>query len=124
MPPLTENLFREESQPSVFKRLLQPAFTFVLKQEQQLFRHHNQTFSYSEFFRFLIFFFTTDISSLHLFINTYLKHGLLPPGLGLRPVAYSTFFEHLNVFLRTCLEACLNICCQRRNGNVSPNLKR
>ena len=97
-----ENLLHKESKPSVFNKLLEPALEKVNEQAQKLPYHHNQTYDYLAFFRSLIYFFTTDIPSLNLFINTYLKKGLLPPALGLQVVAYTTFgeaFERFSVSL-------------------------
>ena len=78
-----ENHLNKESKPSVFNKFLQPALEKVNEQTRNLRRNHNQTYDYPAFFRALIYFFTTDISSLNLFINTYLKKGLLPAALGL-----------------------------------------
>jgi hypothetical protein len=50
-----KNLFHEESKPSVFNKLLQPALEKVVGQGQQLSPHHNQPFDYVAFFRLLIF---------------------------------------------------------------------
>jgi hypothetical protein len=97
-----QNMLREESKPSVFKKLLQPALGKVKEQEQRLPRHHNQTYNYSAFFRALIFYLTTEIKSLHSFIDTYLNNGLLPETLELRKVPYTTFgeaFERFDVTL-------------------------
>ncbi|OAD22826.1 transposase, IS4 [Candidatus Thiomargarita nelsonii] len=70
MPPNLQDRRREESHPSVFKKLLQPALDKVNEQERQFSRHQNQKYNYWDFFRALIFFLTTGISSLRLFINT------------------------------------------------------
>jgi len=97
-----QNLLNNESQPTVFNKLLEPVLEKIDEQEQQLPRHHNQTYNYSDFFRTLIFYCTTDIQSLRLFINTYLNKGLLPSALELRLVSYTTFgeaFERFPIFL-------------------------
>jgi hypothetical protein len=98
MQPNIQNILREESKPSVFKKLLQPALEKVEKQKRQLPRHPNQTYDYLSFFRALIFYFTTDVKSLRLFTNTYLNKGLLSPSLGLQKVAYTTFGEAFERF--------------------------
>jgi hypothetical protein len=97
-----QNVLLEESKPSVFNKLLQPALEKVIEQGKQLPRHHNQTFDYVAFFRLLIFYLTSDIKSLRLFIETILNKGLLSPGLNLCPVPYTTFgeaFERFSVSL-------------------------
>ena len=99
---LLQNLLLEENKPSVFNKLLQPALEKVIEQGKQLPRHHNQTFDYVAFFRLLIFYFTSDIKSLRLLINTFLNKGLLPPALNLCSVPYTTFgeaFERFSVSL-------------------------
>jgi hypothetical protein len=91
-----------ESRPNVFNKLLQPALEKVIEQEKQLPRHHNQTFDYVAFFSINIFYFTTDIKSLRLFMETILNKGLLPPALNLCQVPYTTFgeaFERFSVSL-------------------------
>ena len=92
-----QNLLEVRS-PNLFNKLLQPALEKVLEQERQLSHHHNQTFDYAMFFRILIYYFTTDIKSLRLFINTILNKGLLSPALELTPVPYTTFGEAFERF--------------------------
>lgn len=84
--------------PVVFDKLLEPAYPFVEEQDRKLTRHHNEKFFFPDFFRLLIFFYVSDISSVKLLINTYLKKDLLSPELKLPKVPYSTFSDAFERF--------------------------
>ncbi len=84
--------------PTVFDQLLEPVDEFVRNQEGKLAKHHNQKFSYYDFFRLLMYFFVSEGKSLKLFIVTKLNKGLLAETLQLRRVPYSTFGEAFERF--------------------------
>ncbi len=92
-------------QPTVFDQLLEPIDEFVRNQERELPKHHNQKFSYYDFFRLLMYFFVAEGKSLKLFIVTILNEGLLSPALALRCVPYSTFGEAFERFPVTLFQA-------------------
>lgn len=77
---------------------MEPAQAFVEKQSKQLTPHHREKFSYQDFFRLLAFYFVSDIPSISLLINTYLKKDLLPPQLKLPQVPRSTFDDAFERF--------------------------
>lgn len=87
-----------QSDPTVFDALLEPVQAYVEQQDRQRPLHHNETYSYVEFFRLLAFYFVSDIPSIALLIKTYLKKGLLSPALKLRYVPRSTFNDALERF--------------------------
>jgi hypothetical protein len=60
--------------------------------------HHNETFSYAEFFRLLAYYFVSDIASIALLLDTYLRKRLLPAALKLRYVPRSTFNDAFERF--------------------------
>jgi hypothetical protein len=84
--------------PTVFDALLEPVCAYVDQQNQQRKLHHNETFSYAEFFRLLAFYFVSDIASIALLLDTYLRKRLLPPALKLRAVPRSTFNDAFERF--------------------------
>lgn len=84
---------KKQSDPTVFDQLLKPIDEFVKQQDSKLIKHHNQKFSYYDFFRLLMYFFIYKGESLRIFINTELNKGLLSSSLRLRSVPYSTFGE-------------------------------
>jgi len=84
--------------PTVFDKLLEPAYPFVEEQDRELTRHHNEKFFFPDFFRLLIFYFVSGISSVKLLINTHLKKDLLSPALKLPEVPYSTFSDAFERF--------------------------
>jgi hypothetical protein len=61
-------------------------------------KHHNQKFGYYDFFVILVYFFTSEYSSLKLFINGLLNKGLLADELKLQQVPYSTFSDAFERF--------------------------
>ena len=83
---------------TVFDRLLEPVSSLTEEQARKLTPHHNEKFSFPEFFRLLIFYFVSGISSMKLLINTYLKKNLLPSELNLTAVPYSTFNDAFGRF--------------------------
>lgn len=87
-----------QQDPTVFDTLLEPILAYVKQQDKQRSRHHNETYSYVEFFRVLAFYCVSDIPSIALLIKTYLKKGLLSPALKLRYVARSTFNDAFERF--------------------------
>lgn len=87
-----------QSDPTVFDALLEPVQAYVEQQDRQRPVHHNETYSYGEFFHLLAFYFVSDIPSIALLIKTYLKKGLLSPALKLRYVPRSTFNEAFERF--------------------------
>lgn len=87
-----------QEQPSVLYKLMEPVQPFIEKQNQELTPHYLQKFSYQEFFRLLIFYYVSDIPSIALLLDTYLKKGLLPPALKLSQVARSTFNDAFERF--------------------------
>ncbi|MCP4935343.1 MAG: transposase, partial [bacterium] len=91
--------------PTVFDQLLEPVDEFVRNQDRELPKHHNQKFSYYDFFRLLMYFFVSEGKSLKLFIVTKLNKGLLAETLQLRPVPYSTFGEAFERFPVTLFQA-------------------
>jgi hypothetical protein len=87
-----------QEQPSVFDKLMEPVQSFIEKQNQELTSHYLEKFLYHEFFRILIFYFVSDIPSIALLINTYLKKDLIPPALKLKKVPRSTFNDAFERF--------------------------
>jgi len=87
-----------QEQPSVFDKLMEPVQSFIEKQNQELTSHYLEKFLYQEFLRILIFYFVSDIPSIALLINTYLKKDLLPPALKLQKVPRSTFNDAFERF--------------------------
>ncbi len=98
MPKNTTADHRVPLQPTVFDQLLEPVDDFVRNQDSELAKHHNQKFSYYDFFRLLIYFFVAEGKSLKLFIVTKLNKGLLSEALKLRRVPHSTFGEAFERF--------------------------
>ncbi len=88
--------FQKEN--TTFDKLLEPVQPFVDEVAQKLTPHHNEKFSFPNFFRVLIFYFVSDIASVKLLINTYLKKGLVLPDLNLPKVPYSTFSDAFERF--------------------------
>lgn len=91
--------------PTVFDQLLDPLDEFVLNQDRNLPKHHNQKFGYYKFFRLLMYFLFSGGGSLKLFIVTKLNKGLLPTGLHLSPVPYTTFGEAFERFPVTLFQS-------------------
>jgi hypothetical protein len=60
------------------------------EQSHRLPKHRNQKYDYEDFFRLLIYYFTSGTTSLKLLVQTRLNADLPAPELGLRPVPYST----------------------------------
>lgn len=87
-----------QKQPTVFSELLQPIQNFIENQNSNMPQHHNQKYCYLDFFVTLIYFFTSEFTSLKLFINTHLNKGLLPEGISLPAVPYSTFSDAFERF--------------------------
>jgi hypothetical protein len=87
-----------QEQPSVFDKLMEPVQTFIEKQNQELPSHYLEKFFYDEFSRLLIFYFVSDIPSIALLIDNYLKKDLLAPALKLRKVPRSTFNDAFERF--------------------------
>ena len=83
---------------TVFDTLLEPVQAYVDQQNQQRMLHHNETYSYEDFFRLLAFYFVSDIPSIALLIKTYLKKNLVSPALKLRYVPRSTFNDAFERF--------------------------
>ena len=73
-----------QQDPTVFDALLEPVQAYVEQQNHSRTIHHNETYSYPEFFRLLAFFFVSHIPSIDLLLNTHLKKRLLPAALRLR----------------------------------------
>ena len=67
-----------QQDPTVFDALLSPIQAHVEQQDQQRTLHHNETFSYAEFFRLLAYYFVSDIASIALLLDTYLRKQLVP----------------------------------------------
>ena len=88
----------ENSLPTVFDKLLESIDEFIRKQDAALPRHHNQKLGYYDFFRLLMYFFTSGTKSFKLFINTERRQGLLPASLNLRRIAYPTANEGFDRF--------------------------
>ncbi|QTA91544.1 IS4 family transposase [Desulfonema magnum] len=84
--------------PTVFDRLLEPVSPLAEEQARKLTPHHNEKFSFPEFFRLLIFYFVSGVSSMKLLISTCLKKNLLPPEPNLTGVPYSTFSDAFGRF--------------------------
>jgi hypothetical protein len=84
--------------PTVFDKLLEPVSLLTEEQARKLTPHHNEKFSFREFFRLLIFYFVSGGSSMKLLINTCLKKNLLSPELNLARVPYSTFSDAFGRF--------------------------
>jgi hypothetical protein len=112
------NQFNPQHDPTVFDALLEPVQAYVDQQDHDRNHHHNETFSYGEFFRLLAFFFVSDIASIALLLDPYLKKRLVPPALKLRYVPRSTFndaferfspdlFRDVFVFLLSTLSFCV-----------------
>jgi hypothetical protein len=87
-----------QEQPRVFDKLMEPVQSFIEKQNQELPSHYLEKFTYQEFSRILIFYFVSDIPSIALLINNYLKKDLLPPALKLQKVPRSTFNDAFERF--------------------------
>lgn len=87
-----------QEQPSVFDKLMEPVQPFIEKQNQELIPHYLEKFSYYEFSRLLIFYYVSDIPSIALLLDTYLKKDLLSPDLKLSKVARSTFNDAFERF--------------------------
>lgn len=92
---------------TVFDRMLSPIQAYIEQQGQQRPPHHNETFSYPEFFRLLAFYFVSEISSIALLLNTSLKKGLLSPTLKRRFVPRSTFKDAFERFSPALFRAVL-----------------
>lgn len=84
--------------PTVFETLLEPIQAYVEQQNEQRTLHHNETYSYRDFFRLLAFYFVSDIPSIALLLTTYLKKGLVSSALKLRYVPRSTFNDAFERF--------------------------
>ena len=84
--------------PTVFDTLLEPVQNFIEQQEGERTHHHNETFTYLAFFRLLTYYFLSGLPSIALFLNTYLKKGLLPTALQLQAVPRSTFNDAFERF--------------------------
>ncbi len=84
--------------PTVFEKLLEPVTAYITDQEQARSPHHNETFTYLEFFRMLVYYVVSDISSIALLLNTHLRKGLVPVELGLRFVPRSTWNDAFERF--------------------------
>jgi hypothetical protein len=77
---------------------MEPVQSFIERQNQELTPHYLEKFSYYNFFRLLIFYYVSDIPSIALLLNTYLKKDLLSPALKLPKVARSTFNDAFERF--------------------------
>jgi len=84
--------------PTVFDTLLAPVQTYVDQQEQERPRHHNETFTYQEFFRLLVYYVVSNMPSMSLLLTTYLPKGLVSPALKLRSVPHSTVSDAFERF--------------------------
>lgn len=87
-----------QQDPTVFDALLSPIQAYVEQQDQQRKLHHNETFSYAEFFRLLAYYFVSDIASIALLLDTHLRKQLVPAALKLRYVPRSTFNDAFERF--------------------------
>ncbi len=83
---------------TVFGRLSEPVSLLTEEQARKLTPHHNEKFSFPEFFRLLIFYFVSGVSSMKLLIDTYLKKNPLSPELNLTGVPHSTFNDAFGRF--------------------------
>jgi len=90
--------FNPQHDPTVFDALLAPVQAHVEQQNQQRKLHHNETFSYVEFFRLLAYYFVSDIASIALLLETYLRKRLLPAALHVRYVPRSTVTDAFERF--------------------------
>jgi hypothetical protein len=95
---VTTDQFNPQYDPTVFDALLEPVHAYVDQQNHQRKHHHNETFSYAEFFRLLAFYFVSDIASIALLLDTSLKKRLVSPALKLRYVPRSTFNDAFERF--------------------------
>lgn len=83
---------------TTFDTFVLPIIEFVEKQEATRPHHHNEKFTYSMFFRMLMYYFLSGEKSFKLFIKAKLNKGLIPDILGLQPVPYSTANEAFSRF--------------------------
>lgn len=98
MQTKTDNTPEKTNQDTVFNKFIAPIDKFIDDQNKELPKHPNQKYSYYDFFRLLIYFFVSEVSSLKLLINNQLNKGLLPAGLLLQPVPYTTFNDAFERF--------------------------
>ena len=106
MPEPSADNCLNESQTTVFKKLIEPVEQFVANQNDSLPKHPNQKYEYYDFFVFLVYYFTSETKSLKLLINGLLNKGLLPNELNLRQVPYMML---LNVFPQNYFELFFSI---------------
>jgi hypothetical protein len=90
--------FSTQPDSTVFDALLEPVQDYVDQQNRDRDPHHNETFSYEAFFRLLAYYFVSGIGSMALFLDPYLKKGLIPPALNLRSVPRSTLNDAFERF--------------------------
>ncbi len=83
--------------PTVFDKLLEPVAPFVEEQSQKLTPHHNEKYSFKQFFRLLIYYFVSDFKSIKLLLGM-LRKDLIPPELNLEKVAPSTLSDAFERF--------------------------
>jgi hypothetical protein len=109
---------------TVFETLLEPVHHFVEQQEHERDHHQNETFTYLAFFRLLTYYFVSDIPSIALLINTYLKKALLPSVLRLHYVARSTFNDAFERFSPDLFRAVFVFLLSTVSLRVVPELAR
>lgn len=68
---MDKQIINDQVKPTVFDQLMEPVKPFVDEQSQKLTPHHNEKFSFKNFFRLLFFYFVTDYKSLNL--NRHVK---------------------------------------------------
>jgi hypothetical protein len=84
-------------EPTVFDKLLTPVQSFVEEQSQGLTPHHNEKFSFKNFFRLLSYYFVSDFKSISLLIDM-LNRNSISPELNLDKIPYSTFSDAFERF--------------------------
>jgi len=98
MQEITSDKNLNKSQITVFKKLILPIDELLASKNDSLPKHPNQKYEYYDFFVLLVYYFTSEFSSLKLLINGLLNKGLLPAELKLRQVPYSTFSDAFERF--------------------------
>ena len=94
---MDNQLINDQLKPTVFDKLLEPVMPFVEEQGQNLIPHHNEKFSFQNFFRLLIYFFVSNYKSINLLIDM-LQKGTIPSELNLGNVPYSTLSDAFERF--------------------------
>lgn len=87
----------QHEEPLVFDKFLEPVQALIEEQNQTLTPHHNEKFTFKNFFRLVIYYLVTSYSSAKILINM-LNKDLLPPELKLCKVPYPTFNEAFERF--------------------------